>query len=306
MIRVSNIAQFEIMTSNIFKTQSDVAATQVQMASGKKSQSYAPLATDANQLVSMERSISRSEQFKTNIDSALGRLNLMESALGTMVDRSTDVLATIAQGLSGANMDDLPLEQFAETYLSEIEAELNKQNGGFYIFGGTKTDIPPVDLADADYDPQAGLPGSFSADDSYYQGDEHLFSVRADDSLETIYGVTADDPTFEKLLRGLSYMSYAGANSDKDVLQQAYDLINDAVDGLSDLRGEVGANTKVLEQQKVSHQGFQLFAENLVSNIEDVDIAAASTQLAFDELQLQGAYSALSRMRSMSLLQYLN
>ncbi|MEM7169530.1 MAG: flagellin [Pseudomonadota bacterium] len=306
MIRFSNIAQYQLTNANILRTQTEIAETQIQIASGKKAQTYSEIATDVTQLVSLERSLTRSDQYTDNIDTALSRLNLMESSVGTLVERSTEVLGIIAQGLSGTNLDDLPLQQFANTFLAEAAGELNKQNSGFYIFGGSRTNIAPVDLSDTDYTPQAGLPGTFTADTDYYQGDDFIYSVRADDRLETSYGVTADHPTFEALLRGLSYMEYAGANSDKVVLEEAYDLLKSAIDGLSDLRGEIGSSAGVLEQQKTSHEDFQTFAENLVSNIEDVDIAQATTELSFNELQLQGSYAALARIRSLNLLQYLN
>ena len=49
----------------------------------------------------------------------------------------------------------------------------------------------------------------------------------------------------------------------------------------------------------------EAFAQNLVSNIEDVDIAQATSELAFNEVQLQGSFMTLARLQNLSLLDFL-
>ncbi len=306
MFRVANFAQHQLTLSYTLQTQSNAARTQIEIASGKTAQQYAEIPRDANQLVSLERNIQLSEKFSQNIDQAVARLNIMESSIATMVNRATEVLGIMSQGLSGSYIDDLPLQQFSATFLEEAAALINTQHEGRYLFAGSLTDRVPVDLNDPAYTPAAGLPGVFAADFDYYQGDQTLLSVRADDAFETVYGITGDNPAFEEMLRALEYMDYAGANLDKQVLTEAYNLMKSAIDGLSDLRGQIGANTLVLEKTKDGHQNFQTYAENIVSSIEDTDIAAATTQLSMDELTLQGSYLALSRLSSLNLISFLS
>ena len=231
MFRVANFAQQQLNMANIMRTQSHVADTHIQISSGKKSQDYATISTNSFELVSIERSIDRTVQFKENIDRTQMRLEVMESSIATMSDRATEVLSIISQALSGDNMADIPLQQFATTFSTEVEALLNTQIEGRYLFSGTQTDTVPVDINDAAYTPQAGLPGTFTADTGYYQGDTAILSVRADDNFELDYGITADDTAFEELLRALSYMDYAGANSDITVLEESFSLMKSALDG---------------------------------------------------------------------------
>lgn len=100
-------------------------------------------------------------------------------------------------------------------------------------------------------------------------------------------------------------MDYAGANSDVTVLEESFSLMKSALDGLSDLRGQIGANSKVLLKTHESHSDFLTFAENTASGIEDVDVAQATTEMSFAQVQLQGSYLALSRVSNLNLLQYL-
>ena len=213
-----------------------------------------------------------------------------------------DATVTV-QGSFGTR--DVPLEEFARTFLAEIESLLNTQHEDRYLFAGSQTNNPAVDLSAAAYTPQAGLPGVFTADFDYYQGDTLQLAVRSAETFETSYGITADEPAFEELLRALSYMDYAGANLDNAVLEEAFTLMKSAVDGLSDIRGRIGASSKVLESAKSGHEDYLTYTTNLVSTLEDVDVAEATTRLAQDEVQLQASYLSLSRISELSLLNYL-
>ncbi len=306
MFRVANYAQFQLSLSHMNRTQTNLAESQIQIASGKKAQNYSDISLNTSELVNMERSLARTEQFSDNISRVLSRLDIMESTTSIIVDRATEVLGIISQGLSGENIDDLPLQQFSTTFSEEIASLLNKQHDNRYLFAGTRTDVPPVDLTDVAYTPQAGLPGTFTADSNYYQGDNIDLSVRVDEDHQNTYGIRANETAFEELLRALSYMDYAGANSDKTVLAEAMRLTRSAVDGLSEIRGRIGANSLVLEQAKISHEDFVTIAMNEISGLEDVDLAEATTILSRNEVQLQASFLSMSRIRSLNLLNYLN
>ncbi len=305
MFRVANFAQHQLNLSYTMRTQSSVAERQIEMASGKRAQQYSAISSDASELVNIERSVARTEQFTRNIDQAMTRLGIMESSVAIMVQRSTEVLAIMSSAISGENINDVPLQEFSNTFLSEMESLLNTQHEDRYLFSGSQTDSPAIDLNDPAYTPQAGLPGVFTADFDYYQGDNLTLSVRTDETFETDYGIRADEPAFEEMLRALSYMDYAGANLDVAVLEQAYTMMKSAVDGLSDIRGRIGASSKVLEAANSGHDDYLTYATNLVSTLEDVDVAETTTRLAQDEVQLQGSYLSLSRISELSLLNYL-
>ena len=120
MIRVANLAQFELTSANIQRSQADLARNQIQIASGKKAQAYSEISTQSAQLVSLERTLDRNNQFMSNIDQAATRLNTMESSLSVMVERATEVKGIISNAMSGSNINDLPLQEFARTFATEI------------------------------------------------------------------------------------------------------------------------------------------------------------------------------------------
>src|SRR3546814_8417879 len=89
-----------------------------------------------------------------------------------IIDWSSDVCSS----------DLLALDSMGEGFMQEIASLLNADHQGRYIFSGSRADQPPVDLTA--YDPTVGLPATFAADTTYYQGDNVEAQVRADENFE--------------------------------------------------------------------------------------------------------------------------
>ncbi|HIP78345.1 MAG TPA: hypothetical protein EYH07_07775, partial [Kiloniellaceae bacterium] len=134
MFRVADYAQYQLTLSYTMRTQSSVAERQIEIASGKRAQQYSSISTDASELVNIERSVARTEQFNRNIDQALTRLGIMESSVAIMVERATEVLAIMSSAISGENINDVPLQEFSATFLAEAESLLNTSYEDRYLF----------------------------------------------------------------------------------------------------------------------------------------------------------------------------
>jgi flagellar hook-associated protein 3 FlgL len=308
MTRVSNYAQYLLNQTYNRNTQARMKEANLQLASGKVAQRYDQLGAASFKLLSVETSYSRSQQFIRNIDRASGRMDIMESTVSTIVDRAVYLLSQLSSALSSNNADYVALKEMGDGFMQEVAGLLNVNHEGRYLFAGSRADQPPVDLTA--YDPTAGLPGGFAPDTSYYQGDHVLATVRADEDFELTYGMAADEPAFEQLMRALAYVKWAGdpavPTADRDaVLQEAFDLTNQAIDGLSALRSRIGAQSSVLDSARSSHDSYLTYSENTIAGIEDADPAEAITRLTNEQVQLQASYMALSRLSSMSLLDFL-
>ena len=304
MLRVSSFAQNQLLQTNMASTQAAVSNRTVQISSGKKSQEYTNLAQQTLGLVNLQRDSVRTEQFGENIKSTKTRLEIMENNLSTITDRITNLLSDVLSGLNGSNIQEIPFETFATSFRSEMTALINAQHEGRYLFSGSLTDTPPVDITDPAYTPQAGLPGVFTADFDYYQGDNVQLSNRIDQDATLTYGITGDEPAFEQVLRGLAYVEYAGTNDDTAVLQEAYNLLQTSLDGVSALRSQIGAQVSVLDGATANHVSYKTYVDNTISGIEDIDIAEATSRLAFDQVQLQASYISLTKINEVTLLNY--
>jgi flagellar hook-associated protein 3 FlgL len=122
--------------------------------------------------------------------------------------------------------------------------------------------------------------------------------------------MAASRPGFEKLMRALSMTEWAGQDgidveARSEALRVAYRTARSALEDLSDLRSEIGAEMSVLESTRDSHDDYIAYAQNAISVIEDVDIAEAVSRLERDQVALQGSYLALSRITSLNLIDFI-
>ena len=309
MTRVATYAQHLLTQSYLRVTQSRVNDENTAVASGKVAQTYAQLGVDSHRLLSLEDSNARSEQYIQNIDRASGRLNIMESAVGTLVDRATYVLGQLAIAVNADNADNIALDELGGSYLTDMAEVLNVRHEGRALFAGSRGNLKPVDLTG--YDPTAGWPPPVlgTVDTSYYQGDSITATARADDSFDLDYGITADEPGFEKFMRALAYTRWAGQNpTDPDrgnVLSAAMDLTREAISDMSRVRSKIGTNASVLDATRTRHEQFTNYATEAISGLEDTNLTEAITRLNADQTLLQASYLSLSRLDSISLVDFL-
>lgn len=309
MTRVATYAQHLLTQSYLRATQSRINSDNTAIASGKVAQSYSQLGVDSHRLLSLEDSGAKAEQYIKNIDRATGRLNIMESAVGTLVDRATYVLGQLATAINADNADNIALDELGGSYLTDTAQVLNVRHEGRALFAGSRGNLKPVDLAG--YDPTAAWPPPVlgTVDTSYYLGDGVTATARADESFDLDYGITADEPGFEKFMRALAYTRWAGQNpTDPDrgnVLSAAMDLTREAIDDMSRVRSKIGTNASVLDATRIRHEQFQNYATEAISGLEDTDLTQAITRLNADQTLLQASYLSLSRLDSISLVDFL-
>ena len=156
----------------------------------------------------------------------------------------------------------------------------------------------------------AALPGEVGydpANPSYYQGNATQLTLRADQEVTIDYGVTAADAGFEKLIRALfiTYQAAEPGNINTDDLDNALGLAVEAIEEIPDIRSQIGAARSSLETIKSAHDDMTLLAEKTISEIEDTDIVEAMSLLAQNTTQIEAAFATLSRLTSLSLLQFI-
>lgn len=302
MTRVANLAQFNSSLAHILDTQRRIQDGQTSISSGRKSPDFAGIARESGRLVSTETAFLRANQFRENNDMVNSRLQTMEANVAQLFDVASGFLTTLVNGLNADNAIDLALPDTARIKLEQVAGLLNVQQDGRFLFAGSRTDVKPVDTA--------SLPGSYiiptvdGASAAYYQGDNVRFAVRADEAFDVSYGVTANEPAFEKLVRAL-HIVQTGAPGDRATLEHALAVLSEALDMIPDIRTKIGSSRATLEEINNKHEDFLLYSEETISNIENVDIAAAVTRLNADQVTLEASYLTISRLTGLNLMQFL-
>jgi flagellar hook-associated protein 3 FlgL len=297
VMRVATFALSDSMVAAALRAQAKVANLEVQSASGEVSSDFGGLGNDAKKVVDLQVSIAQSKAYDDAASSANDRVQAMYSATGSIVDLLTSYKSDLT-GAQSTSSDSDSLVESAQSLMDEVASALNTQYGGRYLFGGSRTETAPVDLTSY---PDASATGS---DTSYYQGNDQTASVRVSDSQTIDYGVTADASGFEQALRSLSMIANA-SSVDSDTISNALDLATSALDAVTGIQASLSLKSTQLENASGNQQDYQSYASNLSSSLTDVDVASVTAKIATYQSQLEASYSALSKILSLRLSDYL-
>ena len=300
MSRVSNLAQQTLTLNNILDAQKRVQDSQIQIATGVKSLSYAGISKQASRLVSLEGLQSRFAQFTKNNTVIDARLQRMEQSISTIFDSMSELRRLLIQRINATAGDDVPLAAVAQNLLDVVAGQLNAKENGRFLFAGTRTTTPPVQVPVPD-------PTTFGVPEAnYYQGDSIELTTRVDDGITIRYGMTADRAAFQDAIAALKAAIQGDATDDAALLDQSLVLAGRTIDALAGFRAEIGADLDTIFRANQRNGDFLVFVESSISDILAVDIPAAVTRLASDQTILQASYLTIARISSLSLVNFLN
>ncbi len=305
---VSTISQLQQVIQNLqqLDTQGDKLETEI--STGLVSQTYSGIASQAAQLVNLNSVVSQQQGYINTINTVnqqLSSMNLVTSTLSSMVEQFASQLDTNAFNTTGET-----IQTQAQALLAQVGDYLNTQGGEGYLFGGSDTTEAPYNAS--------GLPnpGNLTSEvngappNGYYQGNDTVASAQVDTDLTVQYGVTADNPAFEQVVRVLNYLANAPAfdqNDSTDVsnIDTAEQMLTSAGTELEQLTSTIGMNQSELNNELTMHQQALTMAQSNVANIEQANSGTVITQLDTLQTQLEASYQTVNMLQSLSLANYL-
>lgn len=306
MTRVTDFAQHNLTQFHLRNVQERMFDAQIQISTGTVADRYSEIGTESGRLVSLESTRTRIDQYVKNIEIVDQRLQVMESNASQIFELASTFRTLLVNGLNAEQSSDLGLAQGAQDILQQVAGLLNERQDGRYLFAGTATNVPPVDLNAAGFAPPPPTYPS-SADTGYFQGNSTKLSVRADDNVDVTYGVTADETGFEQIIRALNLAANAdvGPPQDRDRLEEALRVVNQALDNIPLIVSRIGGARRTLDQTANKHQDFRLFTDEAIGKIESVDVAEAVSRLTQDQVMLEASYMTVARLAELSLVRFL-
>lgn len=300
IMRVATFSTNQRMLTAALQTQARMANLQIQQASGITAFDYGGIGADTRQLISLEVTLTRSQSHEAATKSANAHVETMYSTLSSLSDLLTSFRTKLV-ALKSTDISDIErasMQKTAETNLEELAALLNTRYGSQYLFSGGATSTAPVDLS------SYSVTDATTADTSYYQGGNNKAAVMVSESHNITYGINADNSAFEKAFRSLGLIADATAPLDEATIDDALDLIIEAIEGTAAVQGQLSVNAVALERALVAQQDLQSYLETGISSIKDVDVAALTAKLTTYETQLQASFAALAKVQSLNLLDY--
>ena len=173
------------------------------------------------------------------------------------------------------------------------------------------------------------LSPSFSATvtaSSWYKGDTLTLQQPIDTDQTVTTGIYASDPAFEKAMRAMAliaqgaYGTPGGLANNQGRLSAATYLLQDSLQSpapgtppygteetsdISTLASTIGFTQSTIANKTTNEQTYAGFIQNRLAKIEQSDPTTTITELLADNNALQASYQSLSKMWSLSLLDYI-
>jgi len=333
VFRIADYAKYNSMQLLVQNSQSRLSQLQIQASTARAGENYGDIASDSNQALKLENTFIKTQRYQQNIKAANSVLDHTETSVARIQEIATQLKTLLTTALNGGNSSTMNLDNQANNLLQNLKSELNKQVDGNYIFAGGMTNTAPVDItrwgapmpaptnlnAPAAYTVPtfpaipATFPVTIAANASaefygYYTGNTTLPTVRASDSMNVNYGVTAADPAFAKLtyaLRLAATVNGTPSSEQTDRLNGAMTLVDQVVGSLADMRSSIGSQGKLMDDTNKAHEDYLGKIEGLVNDIQGADVTETMSKLSAEQTQLQASFMIISRLSQVSLARYL-
>lgn len=306
--RVATNNQAQYLLSQIMQATNALNLSQQQVASGKVSSDYAGIGGKTSALEAARASAARADAYQSNTQAALNQVDLQDSELSQ--------LANVAQQLQTAmttavgNNDATGLMDQVQSIFDQASQILNaKDANGNYLFGGDKDNTPPFTATSLNQ-----LASMASASDTFANGTQAK-SVMVGDGQPVQIGVLASD-IGTKLMQTLKDIAGFDAgptggfdttltSAQSDFLTGELPSAQSATSGLNLADAANGYVYNRLSDASDQQQALSTLYKGFVSNIEDVDMGTAVTQLNQNQTALQAALQVTAQLGQISLLNYL-
>jgi flagellar hook-associated protein 3 FlgL len=307
MSRIGSFAQNQALLGGLARQQLDLAQSQTQVQTGKKSHDLQGLAKEATTLVSARSLKARYDSYETTARTLGLKLTAVDAQMEQMVEAARSLRESVFQAVS--NNSGIGLGTIMEQHLRTAIASLNADVGGEFLFAGARITQAPVAITSM-ADLQA-LPAIGDA----FRNDTLKASAKLADNLDVQHGQLASElgTPFFSALRTLADFNAGPSGPFADPLtpDQAAFLTSqlaplDAVIGQLQTRqmenGLTQNRTDALRQDMTERaKALEIF----IGEIEDVDIAEAVSRLQADQTALEASYRVLGSLTQLSLARFL-
>ena len=304
--RVATNSQSQYLLSQIMQAESTLDTTQAQVTSGKVSTNYAGIGDKTAVLEATRSAANRTTAYQTATTSALTQVNEQDSQLSSLSDLANQLRTAITTAV-GSN-DGSTLMTTAQGIFDQASQILNsKDANGNYLYGGDKNTQPPL-AANAISD-LTTLPSGAAA----FQNGTIPSSVMVADGQTVQTGVLASDAGTQLMqtLKDIADLNASGTLGTTLTTAQATALTTEigtatnAATAVNNVAAANGNNYSQLQDASANQSTMSTLYNSFVSNIEDVDMSTAISQLNQNQVALQAAVQVTSQLGQISLLNYL-
>jgi flagellar hook-associated protein 3 FlgL len=274
---------------------------QAQVSSGNRLQAASDDPLAATQIMSSSSSLRALDQYKTNVQAASSRIaqeDAVLSQIGDLVTRAKE-LGLQEGGSTSTDATRSVANAEVQQIFGQIVSLGNTKFGNEYLFGGAQSQTEPFAATGAgatlDYTtttPQGGR--------SITVGDGQTMAIAHDGKQLLLDSGVLD--AIKQLSRSLDPASptYGQAG-----IGASLTSIDTAFNNVQSLVGDLGAKGKELDSTQQNLYAYKTNHTTFKSNLSDIDVEQAVTDLTSRQLAYQAAMLATSKVMGLTLSDYL-
>jgi flagellar hook-associated protein 3 FlgL len=313
-IRPYNLTR-QISVTDSFAQQSrtalrrDIASLSEQLSTGRRINRPSDDAGGFEQARQLEAYTNEIQQHQRSIDASTHWVNTTQDTLDGIVEQFAEAYERGVQGANDTlNTDERKaiandLRSIKDTVISE----LNTKIGDEYLFAGNATQ-------DAPFNPTTGEPTAGANDYSRIDGERTRFvgpgqKLKINMTGQEIHEVESGESIVDALDGMIDALDpptpFATPADQQNAIQTALGDLEQARDHVIDRTAEAGNIARRLEIADTRLDDMSLRADARRSEIEDVDLAEALTELQSKQTNLQAALKVTATVKQTSLIDFL-
>lgn len=309
---------------------------QRQVTTGKKFDTMAGLGSDTHFVLQIHADKDHLSAYNANIDSALARIKVMDTALTETTKSVRQMLDTLQKQPGNGTYNITTINTQARNLLNYVVDLANTSIAGRYLFAGTDLQTQPIpNKAALDATMQAemtdwlngtntttqllnnvdGFTGTTLGLSASISGAVDV-TTRIDASVDLAYGAIADRSGVQEVVRALSMLANlrvpnpatdVPTGTDLDtVVNHAADLARAAVETVRNSQTTIASTLSFVTSLKETHTKTMDTYATLLEGKENVDPAEVIVKLQSIATQLNSSYEVTKMLSQLSLVNFLN
>ena len=301
MTRIATAFQNQTTLRTLQQASQGIALSSYQVSTGLKAQKISDFNAQTNQVLTLRDVKNRTDVYLGNLKNAENTIKATEGALQQMIDLLGDATSTATLGRNANSASTrAALAPKAQSLAESFYTLFKTQYNGNYLFSGSNGQTPPTNTsAVATAFPGAPVPTT------YYQGDTQLPAVITGPGTTLNFGILGNDPALANLKAGLEALWQGLQTNNVTEINNAVSALNAAKTGLTTLQGQVGGQLNTLDLVRDRHETQQTFLTDQLDDLEKVDVSEAITRFSQQQATLEASSALITRINSLSLLDFL-
>ncbi len=304
-----------------------------QVTTGQIADTYSGLGTNAQPLLVLNNQQPLLQTYQNNITSVSNTMTLMNNALTNISDVGNQLVTAIQTQLQNSPANIQNIQQIAQQGLQTVEAMINQNNNGQYLFAGSDNSSPPFTddstlnsnfknqinnwLATGDtatlFNTTDGLSGASLGLSAGLAASGNV-TTQIGDNQNVDYTIKADQPGFQNIIRALTLVANTPypAGADVATATQFSDVMNHALTtaqaGVAQVNGttqELAGKFNLVKAAQTNNSSDLSLVQNQISTLTGADTTTAISEMQALQTQLTASYQVTNMVSKLSLVNFI-